>query len=390
VTLALLLLLMGASLLSPLPSTAQCGPGYAVATETHTTTATGDGANPSSVSLPQFANPGGNTFVGAEISVLLTNTISITFTNTNPTATASFKPLVSRPDELDLNGNDVFDAGGNVFMPTTNLAVAPGAGSSKTYTGTTVYNNYPIVDYTIGTADPTLTDYQGGGNLSFDYIPTTFMNNVPQPTVTFSTPIITDHLTFQVTYSYCQVTSLATNIILFTATKENGQSVALNWITSNELPGRRYDIGVSTDGRNFRDEGSVPADSVNRDAAYSYSYVIPAGASGKLYFRLRQWQANGVANYSPVRSVDLGGGESSAFSLYPNPPSDYINLNFPTTGDWKVDILAADGGLVQRVYYPDTNLARLSFNRKLATGTYFARATGSEGGKGYIASFTIR
>jgi hypothetical protein len=321
---------------------------------------------------------------------MLTNTISITFTNTNPGQSQSFKPLISRPDELDLNGNDVFDAGGNVFMPTTNLAVPPLAGSSKTYTGTAVYNNYPIVDYTVGTVDPTLTDYQGGGNLSFDYIPTTFVNNVPVTNVTSSTPIITDHLTFQVTYSYCQVTSLATNIMLFTATKENGQSVALNWITSNEVAGRRYDIGVSTDGRNFHDDGSVPADSVNSDAAYSYHYVIPAGRSGKLYFRLRQWQANGVANYSQVRSVDLGDGESSAYSLYPNPPSDYINLNFPATGDWKVDILAADGGLVQRVYYPGTNLARLSFSRKLSAGTYFARATDSGAGRSYIASFTIR
>ena len=384
-------MLMGASFLSPIQSDAQCGAGYTVATEVHATTVTGDGSNPTSVSLPQFANPGGNTFIGVQMDVFLTNTAIITFTNiSSPTAAQSFTPIMGRSDELDLNGTDVFDAVGLQPMPHTNLTVAPGAGSTKTYPGITVFNNNNIVDYVVGQADPTLTDYEGGGNLSFVYTPTTFINFVPN-TVSYATPApaITDHLTFQVTYSYCQLTVLASNIITFTATRENGQSVALNWITSNEEPGRRYAIEVSTDGKNFKDQGSVPSDSIKSDASYSYSYAIPADATGKLYFRLRQSQAGMADSYSAVRIIDLGMG-ASVFSLYPNPPSDYINLNFPAAHDWKVDIVSADGGLVQRVYYPNTSLARVNFNRRLSAGTYFARATDADESKVYVASFTIR
>jgi hypothetical protein len=384
-TLTLLLMLMGASFLSPVRLEAQCGPGYTVATEVHSTTAAGDGSNPTNISLPQFANPGGNTFIGAQVDVFLTSTITITFTNTSPTATQSFFPLMSRPDELDLYGTDVFDASGNQNLPHTVLAPS----TSKTYTNITPYNNNNIVDYTITTSDPNLVSYEGGGNLSFTYIPTIFFNNVPNPPVSPSTPVVNDNLTFQVTYSYCQLTVLASNIITFTATRENGQSVALNWITSNEEPGRRYAIEVSTDGKNFQDQGSVSSDSVKSDASYSYSYVIPAGATGKLYFRLRQSQTGVADSYSTVRIIDLGMG-ASVFSLYPNPPSDYINLNFPSTHDWKVDIVAADGGLVQRVYYPNTSLARVNFNRRLSAGTYFARATDADESKVYVASFTIR
>jgi hypothetical protein len=392
VTTALLLLMMGASFLLPLQSNAQCPTGYAVTTEQHNTTATGNGADATPFTLPQFVNPGGGTFLSAQVDVFLTNHITVTFTNSSTTSAppAGFKATIARPDELDLNGSDVYDANGSVKMPATTLTVAPGPGSSVTFNNLLVYNNVNIADYTIGTADPSLTDYEGAGNLSFLYTPFTYINFVPAPAVA-GTPTIVDNLTFQVTYSYCEATVLASNITIFTATRENDQLVALNWNTSNEVQGRRYHIQASIDGNNFSDYGSpVVSDSVNSNASYSYDYTLAAGASGKLYFRLKQVQSNGTASYSAVRVVDLGSGGPSGFYLYPNPPSDYINLNFPVAHTWQVDIISADGTLIQRNYYPATSVARVNFNRKLSSGIYFARATDAQDGKGYVGSFTIR
>ena len=323
------------------------------------------------------------------MDVFLSNTATITFSNPSTTQAPSFTPLMTRTDQLSLNGSDVFDAFGNALMPHTSLGKNPLPTDTRTYTNIAVYNNYNIVDYTIDQADPSLTDYEGGGNLSFSYTPIAFINNVLSP-ATYTTPVITDNLTFTITYSYCAVVVLSSNITAFTATRENDKLVALNWATANEQPGRRYAIEVSTDGKNFKDYGWVTSDSVNSDASYSYDYTIVAGAAGKLYFRLKQVQDNGTTSYSSIRVIDLGTGGPSGFSLYPNPPSDYINLSFPVTHAWQVDILAADGSVIQRNYYPDTNLARVNFNRKLPAGTYFARATDAQGGKGYVGSFTIQ
>jgi hypothetical protein len=50
---------------------------------------------------------------------------------------------------------------------------------------------------------------------------------------------------------------------------------------------------------------------------------------GNLYFRIQMIDANGATSYSPLRVINLGNGSVTAFSIYPNPPSTFINLTFP-------------------------------------------------------------
>lgn len=63
--------------------------------------------------------------------------------------------------------------------------------------------------------------------------------------------------------------------------------------------------------------------------------------------------------------------------LYPNPAQDYIQLTFNnlTGSDWQVDIMAADGHIVQSNRYSNVTQARVNFTNKLAAGAYFARIT---------------
>jgi hypothetical protein len=169
--------------------------------------------------------------------------------------------------------------------------------------------------------------------------------------------------------------------------------VALDWNVGNEMPGRTYEVQVSRDGKNFATIGSQTSDPVNSDASYSYNYTIASTDTGKLYFRIFQVNPNGEApGYSEIRVVDLdAGGAASVFSIYPNPPSDFINLTFPGNNqNWQVEIFSADGNLVQRNYYPATNLARMNFTRKMASGAYFVRAVNPQTNQNYTGSFVIR
>ena len=349
---------------------------------------------PFSLSQYDFAGSGYQ-LISAVLTSKVTTANTITFTNTADSSDPAdeeqvFNPTIRRTDLLKLVA-PATTLGSNFVdytMPFTDLV---NTGDNITYGPQTFFNNTPVISDSITTAQPVLNSFVGAGSLNFTYKNTNVLNNVPSPGVTPSGNTETDNITVSVTYYFCNPTVLSINVITFTATKENDQTVSLNWITDNEKAGRRYDIEVSSGGGNFTVAGSIPSDPVDRDASYQYSCPIPAGATGYLYFRLLQVETDGKASYSPVRVVDLSSGGPQRFSIYPNPPTDFIQLTFPATSvGWQVDILAADGSRVQRNYYPNTNQAHLSFARKLPPGTYFARATDSRTAQSYVGSFVIQ
>lgn len=78
-------------------------------------------------------------------------------------------------------------------------------------------------------------------------------------------------------------------------------------------------------------------------------------------------------------------------TLYPNPAQDYIQLTFNnlTGSDWQVDILAADGHIVQSNRYSNATQARVNFTGKLAAGAYFARVTDVRTSQHYTITFAV-
>lgn len=78
-------------------------------------------------------------------------------------------------------------------------------------------------------------------------------------------------------------------------------------------------------------------------------------------------------------------------TLYPNPAQDYIQLTFNnlTGSDWQVDILAADGHIVQSNRYNNVTQARVNFTSKLAAGAYFTRVTDVRTSQHYTITFAV-
>jgi hypothetical protein len=236
-------------------------------------------------------------------------------------------------------------------------------------------------------ADATLSALEGTGNITFNYSNTSqaLGNSGFFPLATTAS----DKVTFGVTYYYCQYI-LAINLVSFTAVRESPQTIHLAWTSANEEANRTYNVQVSADGTNFSDVGSVQSDPVNTDASYGYNYPVSPTATGRLFFRLRMIDNNGAVTFSAICLVNLNGTATTAFSIYPNPATDFINLVLPGGNQsWNVDIIAADGNLVQRNVFTNTALGRVDFSRKLARGTYFVRATNTTSGEQHGGSFVI-
>jgi hypothetical protein len=392
VTYALILLLFsGAASLLPMHSMAQSCAGTLGSITYDTVYNSATPSTSFNYSLPQFP-VSTSTLYAVTFKSTVTASASIPIFNASGATVNNPGVQLLRQDGFNstVTGNQI---NSNLFpSPVTSVIGAPIASfTGENVPMPNVVNNVQDVNdsFTPGNLAG-FAGFTGGGNIPVTYS----ANNTPVSTsigvFPNGPPTVTNTMHFTITYYYCIPPILAIDIVAFTAVRENEETVLLNWLTANEQAGRKYDIEVSTDGANFVSYASRMADPAGGDASYSYQYPVGM-ARGKLYFRLRMTDVSGPAQFSPVRIIDLGSGGATGFTLYPNPPDDFVQLGFPVTSTgWQVDILAADGSLKQRNYYPNTSQARVNFARRLAAGTYFVRATDSRTMQSYVKPFVIR
>jgi hypothetical protein len=114
-------------------------------------------------------------------------------------------------------------------------------------------------------------------------------------------------------------TTLPITLISFTAAKESNNAL-LQWSTETESNSNYTDVERSADGTNFIKEGSVAANGTT-STVHNYQFTDPLNAlSGIVYYRLKEVDMDGNANYSKVIALRLDGSSISAsFSVYPNP-----------------------------------------------------------------------
>jgi hypothetical protein len=108
-----------------------------------------------------------------------------------------------------------------------------------------------------------------------------------------------------------QVIGLSSSIVLPVElvkfdVKNNNKSAMLSWTTASEKDNARFDIEHSTDGRSFAKIGEVKGNGTTYTAV-DYSFEHPTPAKGVNYYRLHQIDYDGKNEYSPVRSLILGG-----------------------------------------------------------------------------------
>ena len=180
-------------------------------------------------------------------------------------------------------------------------------------------------------------------------------------------------------YYWCPQAALANNIKTFTVANKN-PNVEFNWQTENEEPGRSYYVQYSVDGKEFKNAGLVT--STNSGLAnYKYELQPVAGASGRVYFRIRQVDADGKVSYTAVKYMLLGGPEQVIpFSTFPNPVKRNVNLMFarPIKGAVLVELVNNVGQVVERqkIFLNQADNYQLNFNNSHPTGSVLPEGHG--------------
>jgi len=121
--------------------------------------------------------------------------------------------------------------------------------------------------------------------------------------------------------------------------------VQLNWKIVENRAHKGYVIEYSYNGNTWEDLGFVNGNG-RTDGEATYSYTMGKVFSGTVFFRVKQVELNGSANYSTVKKVNLN--SSIELKVWPNPATDLIQIN---TGNktGKASIIDASGRVVKSI-----------------------------------------
>ena len=173
-------------------------------------------------------------------------------------------------------------------------------------------------------------------------------------------------------YNTCQNTALPVTLTHFDASRTTKSSINLSWTTANELNNDHFDVQRSATGDAFETIGSVKGQG-NSITAHDYTFVDSRPLAGLSYYRLRQVDADGSSDYSPVATVQSAAGQKAI--AFPNPSTGTITLP------------ALDGLIHYRIYnnIGQTLLSGQAIGNeqfditKIPRGTFFLELTSQSG-----------
>ena len=300
---------------------------------TYDSIVTGTGNSSRTFTFPKF-DPSLGTFLSVDLKSVVKVSYSYTLTNTSTIAPNTIKTRIFRSDDID---SPAFDG-----SPISAANQSPQVTTLLLPTQQSTYGPAKM-NYTVSNTitDGTLVNFEGAGNVSFDYQTGTSLSVSASAggSVIFNFNSVYDTTTFSITYKYCPNALLASGMQFVSAAAQADNKVVLNWKQPVVEAGRTYTLQVSTNGVHFTAFAEQTEDNTGN---YFYGYQGDAAAK-KLYFRILEKNKDGSLKYSIVRVVELSGKPGTAHvypSLYKGGP---MQINFPARGDWRVRMFASDG-----------------------------------------------
>jgi len=133
----------------------------------------------------------------------------------------------------------------------------------------------------------------------------------------------------------------------FTASKQN-ENVILNWATLKEIQNDYFEIEHSLDGRIYNSIAKVLGEG---DSEYTvdYHFLHKEAAAGANYYRLKQYDFNGVYRMSKTVTVELK--PEIQFSIRPSLVNDRLSISHPGNSDLR--IISLQGQIVDIIKVND-------------------------------------
>ncbi|MEO6328882.1 MAG: T9SS type A sorting domain-containing protein [Ginsengibacter sp.] len=155
---------------------------------------------------------------------------------------------------------------------------------------------------------------------------------------------------------------------------ENNDDVNLKWAVENGSSVKRYEIERSEDGKNFSKINEIKNNSSTESNAYSVADNVASVLSNTLYYRIKQYDADGLFYYSKTIVIRRN-NRALSIILFPNPVKENLYLNISSKADEKatISIFNAAGSRVmqqQQQLFQGNNSFTIDAVSKLSKGVY--------------------
>lgn len=162
--------------------------------------------------------------------------------------------------------------------------------------------------------------------------------------------------------------------------KQEKEVIRLDWKTGSEILNSHFEIEKSSDGHTWKQLGKV-AGSGTTNEAKNWQFVDPQPFMGLNYYRLKQVDFDGQADFSPVVAVEFF--QNSTIRAWPNPVGDELTLAFSSEKNEAVElsIIDSNGRQLSKTAMP---IVRGSLTWRLPVGDlpggfYFLKMTDENG-----------
>jgi hypothetical protein len=216
--------------------------------------------------------------------------------------------------------------------------------------------------------------YYGTGNVAFTYLTTsTFTILTGSDNAIIKLRAYT-RLNVQLVYYWCPFSILSTHISGFNTSLQD-ENVLVEWKVNNLQPTDKYEIEVSTDGKEFTNLGEGISQVSGNDANFKFIYTPDPNYTGKLFFRIKQTDYAGKILYSEIRTINLNKNLTSSYSTYPNPSITGVNIQFvkSTGGEYEVELINSIGQKIFQKKYTlnKSGSINIEWTKKPDPGIYF-------------------
>jgi hypothetical protein len=176
--------------------------------------------------------------------------------------------------------------------------------------------------------------------------------------------------------------ALAIGLGKLTGKNSNNSAALLGWVSSNEMPGDRFDVERSDDEVHFSLIGTINA-TIGGAGIHAYSFDDAQPLSGPDYYRVAQVSADGALMFSNTLLLTFN---TYTFNIYPNPVKDQLYIRyFDDLGPGQKISFQLVNTLGQRVYQQDvalissSNTYILNLPPTLSSGLYILLAVNEKG-----------
>jgi hypothetical protein len=306
---------------------------------------------------------------------------------TNPNAPSPFaSPTTNQTYTLTVSSNGCSNA------TSTTINVNPSVGFVSTISG----NNTIIA----GTQETYSITPVPNANYQWAYtesVTAPLWNNIPNsntPSISFYWPQTTTNGSVRVTVSNASncgnqvrffniITNgaLPVELLSFDGTC-NDNLITLNWRTATEYNTSHFDVLKSRDGENWSKLTTLNS-AGNSTQELSYSTKDENAIDGNNYYKLMQYDIDGVSDeYGPI-NVICNGNSKGYFSIFPNPSSESFQVvlnNKNMIGNGKIEIQDSKGSIVLEKEIEikgGINLYNLDM-LNIVSGVYYIKVTSNE------------